>query len=72
MLEYARWKYILVGVVLVLALLFALPNVFGDDARCRSRARTAPRSTRRSTRASRRRSRTSGVAFTSASSTTAA
>jgi len=31
MLEYARWKYILVGVVLLLAFLFALPNVFGDD-----------------------------------------
>ena len=32
MLEYARWKYYLVGVVLVLALLFALPNFFGEDA----------------------------------------
>jgi preprotein translocase subunit SecD len=31
MLEYARWKYVLVGVVLLLALVFALPNVFGDD-----------------------------------------
>ncbi|MEO8016619.1 MAG: protein translocase subunit SecD [Pseudomonadota bacterium] len=31
MLEYARWKYILVASVLVFALLFALPNVFGDD-----------------------------------------
>jgi preprotein translocase subunit SecD len=31
MLEYARWKYILVGVVLAVALLFALPNLFGDD-----------------------------------------
>jgi preprotein translocase subunit SecD len=31
MLEYARWKYLLVGVVLVLALLLALPNVFGED-----------------------------------------
>ncbi len=31
MLEYARWKFILVGVVLLLGLLFALPNVFGDD-----------------------------------------
>jgi len=30
-LEYARWKYILVSVVLLFALLFALPNVFGDD-----------------------------------------
>ncbi|MBX5463392.1 MAG: protein translocase subunit SecD [Steroidobacteraceae bacterium] len=30
MLEYARWKYILVGVVLVVALIFALPNVFGE------------------------------------------
>jgi len=31
MLEYARWKYILVGVVLAVALLFAMPNLFGDD-----------------------------------------
>src|SRR5579862_5495950 len=31
MLEYARWKYILIAVVLALALLFALPNVFGED-----------------------------------------
>ncbi len=31
MLEYARWKYLLVAVVLLLALLFALPNVFGED-----------------------------------------
>src|SRR5690349_903775 len=30
MLEYARWKYILVGIVLLLALVFALPNVFGE------------------------------------------
>src|SRR5690349_12070826 len=31
MLEYARWKYVLVAVVLLVATLFALPNVFGDD-----------------------------------------
>jgi preprotein translocase subunit SecD len=31
MLEYARWKYILVAAVLALSLLFALPTVFGDD-----------------------------------------
>jgi preprotein translocase subunit SecD len=31
MLEYARWKYILVGAVLLLGLLFALPNIFGED-----------------------------------------
>jgi preprotein translocase subunit SecD len=31
MLEYARWKYILVGAVLLLGLLFALPNFFGED-----------------------------------------
>jgi len=31
MLEYARWKYTLIGVVLALALLFALPNFFGED-----------------------------------------
>jgi hypothetical protein len=32
MLEYARWKYILVATVLVLAFIFALPNFFGEDA----------------------------------------
>ena len=31
MLEYARWKYILVAIVLLVALLCALPNVFGDE-----------------------------------------
>jgi preprotein translocase subunit SecD len=31
MLDYARWKYYLVAGVLLVALLFALPNVFGDD-----------------------------------------
>jgi preprotein translocase subunit SecD len=31
MLEYARWKYILVATVLAVALLCALPNVFGDE-----------------------------------------
>jgi len=31
MLEYARWKYVLVAGVLALALVFALPNLFGDD-----------------------------------------
>ena len=31
MLEYARWKYLLVAAVLLLALLFALPNIFGED-----------------------------------------
>jgi preprotein translocase subunit SecD len=31
MLEYARWKYILVAAVLAVALVFALPNLFGDD-----------------------------------------
>ncbi len=31
MLEYPRWKYILVVVVLALALLIALPNLFGQD-----------------------------------------
>jgi preprotein translocase subunit SecD len=31
MLEYARWKYILIVFVLLLSTLFALPNVFGDD-----------------------------------------
>lgn len=31
MLEYARWKYILIVLVLLLSTLFALPNVFGDD-----------------------------------------
>ena len=31
MLEYARWKYFLIAGVLLVAVLFALPNVFGDD-----------------------------------------
>jgi preprotein translocase subunit SecD len=31
MLEYPRWKYILVAVVLGLALILALPNIFGED-----------------------------------------
>ncbi len=30
MLEYARWKYVLVATVLALACIFALPNVFGE------------------------------------------
>lgn len=32
MLEFARWKYILVATVLLLATVLALPNVFGEDA----------------------------------------
>jgi len=31
MLEYARWKYVLVVTVLLLALLFAVPNLFAQD-----------------------------------------
>jgi preprotein translocase subunit SecD len=31
MLEYARWKYILIAIVLLLGVLVALPNVFGQD-----------------------------------------
>jgi preprotein translocase subunit SecD len=31
MLEYARWKFILVSIVLILAFLLALPNVFPSD-----------------------------------------
>jgi preprotein translocase subunit SecD len=31
MLEFARWKYVLVTLVVLIALLFALPNVFGQD-----------------------------------------
>jgi len=31
MLEYARWKYWLVAIVLLVSLIFALPNVFGDE-----------------------------------------
>ena len=31
MLEYARWKYYLVAAVLILGLLFASPNFFGED-----------------------------------------
>ena len=31
MLEFARWKYILVAVVMLLALVIAAPNFFGED-----------------------------------------
>jgi preprotein translocase subunit SecD len=31
MLDYARWKYVLVSLVTVVALLFAAPNFFGED-----------------------------------------
>jgi preprotein translocase subunit SecD len=31
MLEYPRWKYLLIAIVLLLALAFALPNFFGED-----------------------------------------
>jgi preprotein translocase subunit SecD len=31
MLEYPRWKYILIVAVLLLAILFALPTVYGED-----------------------------------------
>ena len=31
MLEFPRWKYVLVTFVLVIGLLFALPNLFGED-----------------------------------------
>lgn len=31
MLEFARWKYVLVAVVMLLALMFALPNFFSSD-----------------------------------------
>jgi preprotein translocase subunit SecD len=31
MLEFPRWKYVLVALVLLLALIFALPNFFGTD-----------------------------------------
>jgi preprotein translocase subunit SecD len=31
MLEYARWKYWLVAIVTLAALLFAMPNFFGED-----------------------------------------
>ncbi|MFO1427281.1 MAG: protein translocase subunit SecD [Steroidobacteraceae bacterium] len=32
MLEFARWKYILVALVLLVSFVVALPNVFGEDA----------------------------------------
>jgi preprotein translocase subunit SecD len=31
MLEFSRWKYVLVTVVVLIGLLFALPNIFGQD-----------------------------------------
>ncbi len=38
MLEFARWKYLVVGVVSVLALVFAPPNFFGEDLAAAGRA----------------------------------
>jgi preprotein translocase subunit SecD len=32
MLEFPRWKYVLIALVLLIGLLFSLPNLFGDDA----------------------------------------
>ena len=32
MLEFPRWKYAILAIVLVFAAIFALPNVFGEDA----------------------------------------
>src|SRR5580658_11378919 len=31
MLEFARWKYVLVTLIVLIALLVALPNIFGQD-----------------------------------------
>jgi preprotein translocase subunit SecD len=31
MLEFSRWKYVLVTLVVLIGLLFALPNIFGED-----------------------------------------
>jgi hypothetical protein len=31
MLEFPRWKYILVACVMLFALVFAAPNFFGED-----------------------------------------
>lgn len=31
MLEFPRWKYVLVALVVLIGLLFALPNLFGQD-----------------------------------------
>ena len=72
MLEYARWKYILVAVVLVVALLFALPNLFGDDCALQI-ARKDRDADRRadSSRSIEKRSRTPAPPSTASSSTTA-
>ncbi len=32
MLEFARWKYVLVALVALVALVFAAPNIFGEDS----------------------------------------
>jgi hypothetical protein len=45
MLEFARWKYILVAVVALLALVFAAPNFFGEDLAVQVARRDAPMST---------------------------
>ena len=31
MLEFPRWKYVLVTLVVLIGALFALPNLFGED-----------------------------------------
>jgi len=50
MLEYARWKYILVASVFILALFFALPNFFGEDAALQLARKTKRTSMRRPSR----------------------
>ena len=32
MISYPRWKIVLVAVVLVIGILLALPNLFGEDS----------------------------------------
>ena len=32
MLEYARWKYVVAAIVLIVATIYSLPNLFPQDA----------------------------------------
>ena len=39
--EYPLWRYLMVLVVIVIGVLYALPNVFGDDPALQVSARRA-------------------------------
>lgn len=33
--RYPLWKYILIGIVLIIGLVYTLPNFYGESPRCR-------------------------------------